>query len=103
MGVPFVPELFCDIDYDKSGKLLSVPESRAPTEALIRERLARVLTKGESKLEFIYSTYGEARLMNPLKHLTMTTTQSNYLSWAEALLFVFTLICPQHSQMLWRE
>ncbi|XAO27033.1 hypothetical protein I312_105875 [Cryptococcus bacillisporus CA1280] len=48
MGVPFVPELFCDIDYDKSGKLLSVPESRAPTEALIRERLARVLTKGET-------------------------------------------------------
>lgn len=63
-----------------SRKLLSVPESRAPTEALIRERLARVLTKGESKLEFIYSTYGEAWLMNPFKHLTMTITHSNYLS-----------------------
>lgn len=51
MGVPFVPELFCDIDYDKTGKLLSVPESKMPTEAGIREKLARVLTKGESKLD----------------------------------------------------
>lgn len=48
MRVPFVPELFCDIDYDKTGKLLSVPESKTLTEAGFREKLARVLTKGET-------------------------------------------------------
>ncbi|WVQ77235.1 hypothetical protein IAR50_006918 [Cryptococcus sp. DSM 104548] len=48
LGVPFIPELFVDIDYDPSGKLLSVAESRKPTEAGIREKVERVLKMQET-------------------------------------------------------
>ncbi|KAL7418999.1 hypothetical protein Q5752_006683 [Cryptotrichosporon argae] len=47
LGVPFVPELFVDIDYDAAGKLLSVPESRVPTEQIIKDKLSTIF--GERK------------------------------------------------------
>ncbi|WOO82924.1 Lactam utilization protein lamB [Vanrija pseudolonga] len=47
-GVRFIPELFCDIDYDPSGKLLGVPQSHAPTAELIGRKLDRLFSKAET-------------------------------------------------------
>jgi hypothetical protein len=49
MGVPFVPELFVDIDYDGQGKLMSVAESDSPTEQIIHDKLTRVLEEKSSE------------------------------------------------------
>jgi lactam utilization protein B len=49
MGVPFVPELFVDIDYNSEGRLLSVPESKVPTEQGIKDKMARILNDRESE------------------------------------------------------
>jgi UPF0271 protein len=49
MGVPFVPELFVDIDYNSEGRLLSVAESKVPTEQGIKDKMARVLNNRESE------------------------------------------------------
>ncbi|TYJ51913.1 hypothetical protein B9479_007492 [Cryptococcus floricola] len=48
LGIPFIPELFVDIDYDAEGRLLSVGESRKPTEEGIREKVERVLREKET-------------------------------------------------------
>lgn len=48
-GVPFVPEVFVDIDYDPSGKLLGVPQSKPPTPEIIAQKLERMIKHGESR------------------------------------------------------
>lgn len=50
-GVPFIPEIFADIDYNAEGRNLGVPESKAPTPELITKKLERVFTKQESESE----------------------------------------------------
>lgn len=45
-GVPFVPELFVDIDYDSEGNLLSVPNSNRCTPEGIRAKVRSLLEKG---------------------------------------------------------
>jgi lactam utilization protein B len=41
--------LFVDIDYNSEGRLLSVPESKVPTEQGIKDKMARILNDRESE------------------------------------------------------
>lgn len=49
MGIKFVPEIYCDIDYDAQGKLLGVPLSAPANPDKIARKLQRVLASQESE------------------------------------------------------
>lgn len=48
LGVPFIPELFVDIDYDSEGKLLSVPMSNKCTVEGIRKKVQSLIQDGST-------------------------------------------------------
>lgn len=48
-GIPFIPEVFCDIDYTSSGALLGVPQSKDATPENAAKRIKRMLESQESR------------------------------------------------------
>lgn len=52
LGVPFVPEVFCDIDYTSGGTLLGVPQSNPATPESAAGKIRQMLTSQESTSRF---------------------------------------------------
>ncbi|KAK1923917.1 hypothetical protein DB88DRAFT_488455 [Papiliotrema laurentii] len=48
LGVPFVPEVFCDIDYTSGGTLLGVPQSNPATPESAAGKIRQMLTSQET-------------------------------------------------------
>lgn len=105
MGVPFVPELFVDIDYNSEGKLLSVPESKPATEQLVRDKMAHILNHQESKLIWLsccqWSTVN--MLISQLLISMGSHSNSHCCRVVEHSRSACTQTCPRRWTMLQRE
>lgn len=86
-GIPFVPEVFVDIDYDHNGNLLGVPQSNPCTPEGIKAKVTSLLTKGGTtdKEGIFLKLPGVERHYTICLHSDMPTAMQNVKAAREAI------------------